>query len=59
MIYKFHPDALEEYEAAARFYGGCQVGLELRFIACVESAFHKISETPEGWRFFEDACDVV
>ena len=27
-----------------RFYGGCQPGLELRFIACVESAFRQVSE---------------
>lgn len=39
MRYEFHPEALDEFEDAARFYAGCQPGLELRFIACVESAF--------------------
>ena len=38
MKYEFHPEALDEYEDAARYYAGCQAGLELRFINCVESA---------------------
>ena len=54
MRYEFHPEALDEYEDAARFYAGCQVGLELRFIACVESAFRQVSEDPARWRPFED-----
>ena len=54
MRYEFHPEALDEYEAAARFYAGCQVGLELRFIACVESAFRQVSEAPARWRPFEE-----
>jgi hypothetical protein len=29
MRYEFHPEALAEYEAAARYYAGCQEGLEL------------------------------
>ncbi len=32
MRYEFHPDALAEYEEAARHYAGCQEDLELRFI---------------------------
>jgi hypothetical protein len=38
MRFEFHPEALEEYEEAARYYARCQAGLELRFIDCVESA---------------------
>ncbi len=33
MRYELHPEALDDFEDAARFYAGCQVGLELRFIA--------------------------
>jgi len=33
MRYEFHPEALEEYDEAARFYSQQQPGLELRFIA--------------------------
>lgn len=54
MRYEFHPEALDEYEDAARYYAGCQAGLELRFIACVESAFRQVSEAPDRWRSFEE-----
>jgi len=54
MRHEFHPEALEEYEDAARYYAGCQNGLELRFIACVESAFRQISNAPARWRPFEE-----
>jgi len=54
MRYEFHPEALDEYEGAARFYAGCQVGLELRFITCVEAAFRQVSEAPTRWRVFEE-----
>jgi hypothetical protein len=30
--YGFHPEALEEYEAAARYYSQQQPGLDLHFI---------------------------
>ena len=53
MRFEFHPEALDEYEDAARFYAGCQEGLELRFIGCVESAFRQVSEAPMRWRIFE------
>ncbi len=53
MRYEFHPEALNEYEDAALFYAGCQDGLELRFIDCIESAFRQISKEPTRWRTFE------
>ena len=53
MRVEFHPEALDEYEAAARYYAGCQEGLELRFIACVESAIQRLSENPAHFRLFE------
>jgi plasmid stabilization system protein ParE len=53
MKFKFHPEALAEYEDAARYYGDCQPGLELRFIGCVEAAIRQIVQTPERWRVFE------
>jgi hypothetical protein len=54
MRVEFHPEALEEFEDGAQHYRGCQDGLELRFIACVESALKRISEAPTRWRIFED-----
>ena len=53
MRYEFHPEALDEYEGAARYYADCQDGLELRFIECVESTFRQVSEAPTRWRIFE------
>jgi plasmid stabilization system protein ParE len=54
MRYEFHPEALDEFEEAARYYAACQPGLELRFIACVESALRQVSEAPTRWRVFEE-----
>ncbi|MGB8356071.1 MAG: type II toxin-antitoxin system RelE/ParE family toxin [Chthoniobacteraceae bacterium] len=54
MRYEFHPQALDEYEAAARYYAGVQTGLEVRFITCVESAFRQVSEASTRWRLFEE-----
>jgi len=47
MKYEFHPEALAEYEEAARYYAGCQEGLELRFIASVEAAICQVAGAPE------------
>ena len=54
MRYEFHPDALAEYEDAARYYADCQEGLEFRFIAAVEHTVRQILEAPERWRILED-----
>lgn len=53
MTLQFHPEALSEYEEAARYYAGCQTGLELRFIASVETAVRQIAIAPERWRIVE------
>lgn len=53
MRFEFHPEALGEYEAAAHYYAGCQEGLELRFISCVESAIRRLSSNPIHFRLFE------
>jgi plasmid stabilization system protein ParE len=54
MKFEFHPDALEEYQAAARYYADCQPGLELRFMASIEAALATVSEAPLRWSRFED-----
>lgn len=54
MRFEFHPEALAEYEEAARYYADCQDGLELRFIAAVEQAIMQILEAPELWRILEN-----
>jgi plasmid stabilization system protein ParE len=52
--FKFHPDALAEYEEATRHYAACQAGLELRFIAAVEHAIQLVLKTPAGWSVLEE-----
>ncbi len=54
MKIEFHPEALAEFEDAARYYANCQEGLESRFIARVEVALSQIQQAPERWRIFED-----
>ena len=54
MRFEFHPDALAEYEEAARHYAACQARLELRFIGAVEHAIHQILDAPDTWGIFEE-----
>ncbi len=54
MRYEFHPEALIEYEEAARYYASCQEGLELRFIAAVEHVIQQILEAPDRWQILEE-----
>ena len=53
MRYEFHPGALAEFEDAAIYYAGCQLGLELRFIQCVESTFRQLCASPTRGRLFD------
>ena len=53
MSCEFHPDALAEYQEAARYYAGCQAGLELCFMASVETAVQQIAAAPDRWRILE------
>jgi plasmid stabilization system protein ParE len=52
--FEFHPDALAEYEEAARHYAACQAGLEFRFITAVENAIQLILDAPDRWSVFEE-----
>ncbi len=54
MRFEFHPDALAEYEEAARHYAARRAGLEQRFIGAVEHAIHLILDTPKTWGIFEE-----
>ena len=54
MKYVFHPEALQEYEEAARYYAKCRVGEELRFISAIEHAIQQICDDPDGARILED-----
>ena len=47
MKLEFHPEALAEFEDAAKYYATCRDNLELRFIAAIEAIFKRILEYPE------------
>lgn len=54
MKFEFHPEALAEFQDAARYYRVSQEGLGLRFVSCVEDAINQILEAPLRWRVLED-----
>ncbi len=54
MRFEFHPEALEEYDAAGHYYAREQPGLDLRFLLCVEEAIELIMEDPLRWRPFDE-----
>ncbi len=55
MNFRWHPDALEEYEDAALFYGTREDGLDARFQTIIEEAIEDVCSTPEAWPpFLED-----
>lgn len=51
--YEFHPEALDEFESAALYFAERQPGLELRFIANIETTIRRICEAPSAWRVLE------
>jgi toxin ParE1/3/4 len=54
MRYDFHPEALAEYNEAARYYAEQQFDLGLRFIASVERAIELVVEAPTRWRVIDE-----
>jgi len=54
MRYAFHPDALEEYDEAARWYAEREPAVGLRFIAAVEDAIDQILDSPTRWRVVDE-----
>ena len=49
MRFEFHPQALAEFEQAARYYEERQPSLGLRFYSSVEAALQNIVEAPVQW----------
>ena len=54
MKYEFHPEALDEYQDAGRYYAQRQPGLDLRFIISIEHAIASILEDPMRFRPFDE-----
>jgi len=53
VTYRFHPEALAEYDEAAAYYKRRKPGLETRFVDAVATVIRRICETPERWRKFD------
>ena len=53
MNFRFHPQALEEFEAAARYYEERKSGLGERFAAAIELAIDGIVAAPAMWPILE------
>lgn len=54
MNFAFHPDALAEFEDAARYYAQKQAGVAQRFVLSVETAIHKLAKHPSNYAILED-----
>jgi plasmid stabilization system protein ParE len=54
MRYRFHPEALEEYQKATLYYAERDPALALRFVEAVEDAIGRILEAPERWRVLNE-----
>ena len=54
MRYAFHPEALQEYSEAVKYYAERDVNLAQRFINSIEEAVFKIREFPNRYPTIED-----
>ena len=43
MRFEFHPEALEEYQAAGHYYAAQQPNLDARFVTSVEQTIERIA----------------
>lgn len=53
MNFRFHPEALAEFNGAAHYYAGIQPALGLRFTATIEAAVKTLVETPQMYAILE------
>lgn len=54
MIYRFHPEALEEYREAALYYNAVSPALAARFVSCIEEGINQILLFPKAWQPVEE-----
>lgn len=54
MNYRFHPEALREFQAATTYYEGQQRGLGVRYMLAVQVAIDRIIALPLSGRVLED-----
>ena len=54
MIYRFHPEALDEYQKATLYYAERDPTLALRFVEAIEDAIRRVLESPQRWRVLDE-----
>ena len=54
MIYRFHPEALEEYRESALYYNVVYPALAARFVTSIEEGINQILLFPEAWQPVEE-----
>jgi plasmid stabilization system protein ParE len=54
MRYRFHLEALEDYQEAANWYSQRGSALALRFVNSIEEGIWRASQTPERWTIIEE-----
>lgn len=54
MKYKFHPEALQDYSEATRWYSEPDLKLAFRFIDAIEGTISSIVEAPRRWRAIDE-----
>ncbi len=54
MNFEFHPEALQEYQEASRYYAERDPQLARRFIQSVEDAIGRVVDTPDRWRIVDE-----
>jgi plasmid stabilization system protein ParE len=54
MKYKFHPEALQQYGEATRWYAKHDLKLAFRFIDAVEEVISRVVENPLRWRVIDE-----
>lgn len=54
MRFRFHPDALAEFQQAAIYYEEQESGLGERFIEIIDSAVANVVQNPKMWPVIEE-----
>ena len=54
MKFRFHPEALEDYQQAMNYYAQRGKPLAIRFVEAVEDAIRRVIEAPQRWRLIEE-----
>jgi plasmid stabilization system protein ParE len=59
MTYRFHPEALDEYQEATLYYAERDPLLAVRFVEAVEDAIRRILDAPNVGEFSTTMCAAV